>query len=689
MARSGKGLMARQLLLVTASAAASAPIVPVARTSGDGGRAVVTRRVAAERPQRPCAGPSVAAWAAWTAARPGSRTPAPTAPVQPELARSCSCSSAWHRRHRDLITTRQSPARGACMLRDSLNGKDVSTCASTPQPGLAAESEPAHAGLVTKEIYQDALQCTRLAWFRRHRLLPPDKFSDTELYLMEQGIAFEHDYVSTMYSGGSAIGGMDMQLAAAQTLARMAHAEEQDDLDAVVFQATFLTDAAAQAAGKGGVAKADVLEYAGGGEWDVVEVKSCSEKSVDAYLTDLAFTVYVATRAGVNVRRAVIVAVASQYRFGMACSERFARIDLTDKIFSKMGPLHELAGNGERERAFAGVDHASSSPAPPPPDPVPHCKKCALFRQCVGRGLDHPIWELPRLTGKRFFEVAQYGLEIAGVPDHVDLTKAQQRVKQCVVASEPLVDHAQLGHALQAMPLPHYFLDFESVSPLNPPFADVAPWQTIVTQYSLHVQRERGSALEHRDFLAEAGTDCRESLVRALLHDVGDRGAIVVYSSYEQTQLKALAELLPHLAAPIASVLDRLVDLEKMIKSHVSHPGFRGRSSLKVTLPVLVPEYATRYAALPINNGADAATAFESLASSQLAPEVRARIRKQLLDYCALDTLAMVELHSALQSLVAGGAGGADAGQGPPNATKKRRSVRGAGGKAAGDRGSG
>ena len=83
MARSGKGLMARQLLLVTASAAASAPIVSVVRPSGDRGRAVITRRVAAERPQRPCAGPSVAAWAAWTAARPGSRTPAPTAPGQP------------------------------------------------------------------------------------------------------------------------------------------------------------------------------------------------------------------------------------------------------------------------------------------------------------------------------------------------------------------------------------------------------------------------------------------------------------------------------------------------------------------------------------------------------------------------------------------------------------------------------
>ena len=62
------------------------------------------------------------------------------------------------------------------------------------------------------------------------------------------------------------------------------------------------------------------------------------------------------------------------------------------------------------------------------------------------------------------------------------------------------------------------------------------------------------------------------------------------------------------------------VDLEKFIKDSVSHPLFRGRTSLKVTLPVLVPAYQTRYAALAVNNGADAATAFERLASPDITP---------------------------------------------------------------------
>jgi len=95
----------------------------------------------------------------------------------------------------------------------------------------------------------------------------------------------------------------------------------------------------------------------------------------------------------------------------------------------------------------------------------------------------------------------------------------------------------------------------------------------------------------------------------------------------------------------------------QVIKEHVAHPDFEGRSSLKVTLPVLVPSYKTRYAALPVANGADAATAFERLSSHELAEDEKEALRRDLLEYCKLDTLAMVELHSALHALVVDGRG--------------------------------
>mmetsp|Transcript_6943 Transcript_6943/g.13938 ORF Transcript_6943/g.13938 Transcript_6943/m.13938 type:complete len:112 (+) Transcript_6943:460-795(+) len=93
------------------------------------------------------------------------------------------------------------------------------------------------------------------------------------------------------------------------------------------------------------------------------------------------------------------------------------------------------------------------------------------------------------------------------------------------------------------------------------------------------------------------------------------------------------------------------VDLEPLIRQNVQHPDFQGRTSLKVTLPVLVPSYVGRYKALNINNGALAAAAFQRIRGGELSEEEEATVRAELLEYCKLDTLAMVELLLALRRL--------------------------------------
>jgi hypothetical protein len=49
-----------------------------------------------------------------------------------------------------------------------------------------------------------------------------------------------------------------------------------------------------------------------------------------------------------------------------------------------------------------------------------------------------------------------------------------------------------------------------------------------------------------------------------------------------------------------------------------------------VTLPVLVPAYKTRYAALAVANGADAATAFERLGSPDISQEETEQVKREL-----------------------------------------------------------
>jgi len=201
------------------------------------------------------------------------------------------------------------------------------------------------------------------------------------------------------------------------------------------------------------------------------------------------------------------------------------------------------------------------------------------------------------------------------------------------------------------MSKPYLYLDFESCSGVRPLFRGVRPYQTVVTQYSLHICDDIEGEAAHVDYLAEGGRDCRRELLERLLGDLGEEGSVVVYSSYEMTQLNALAKLYPDLLPAVESVVSRLFDLEKVIKAHVSHPLFRGRSSLKVTLPVIVPEYEGKYAGMAVSDGGQASARFSTISQGGLPEDELARLRQELLDYCELDTLAMLELHRALAAL--------------------------------------
>jgi hypothetical protein len=77
-----------------------------------------------------------------------------------------------------------------------------------------------------------------------------------------------------------------------------------------------------------------------------------------------------------------------------------------------------------------------------------------------------------------------------------------------------------------------------------------------------------------------------------------------------------------------------------------SHSGFFGGPSIKVVLPVLVPDLS--YDGLEIANGDDALVTFAKMAQRSMAADEMERKRAALLEYCKMDTLAMVRLHEVL-----------------------------------------
>lgn len=97
--------------------------------------------------------------------------------------------------------------------------------------------------------------------------------------------------------------------------------------------------------------------------------------------------------------------------------------------------------------------------------------------------------------------------------------------------------------------------------------------------------------------------------------------------------------------------MDRIRDTEVPFKENwYLHPGLMGRSSIKVVLPTLAPELT--YDEMEIAEGQSASLAFGDLFDGRVAGEEVSAAREALLDYCRLDTLAMVTIVEKLRGLI-------------------------------------
>lgn len=208
----------------------------------------------------------------------------------------------------------------------------------------------------------------------------------------------------------------------------------------------------------------------------------------------------------------------------------------------------------------------------------------------------------------------------------------------------------QLGPAeLAAIDPPYYYLDFETVATVLPLYDGHSCHQQVLTQFSVHHRESLGGELQHSEYIADPAKDSEREVAEALIAAVGWRGSILVYTSFEAKRINALRRRFPELAQPLEAVLARLIDLHPLIRDNVYDPAFGGSFSIKSVLPALVPDLS--YEHLEIRNGDVAVTRFARIARGQISRDESSIVLQQLLDYCRLDTFAMVRLHDVLEEL--------------------------------------
>jgi hypothetical protein len=121
-------------------------------------------------------------------------------------------------------------------------------------------------------------------------------------------------------------------------------------------------------------------------------------------------------------------------------------------------------------------------------------------------------------------------------------------------------------------------------------------------------------------------------------------------ASFENGVLRDLARWLPEYADTIERITSNLIDLAYPFqKRFLYHWQFNGSYSIKSVLPALVPELG--YDKMEIRNGEMAGIAYARMQKSSDQEEIE-QIRKALLEYCRLDTFAMVKLLEALKNFL-------------------------------------
>jgi hypothetical protein len=121
--------------------------------------------------------------------------------------------------------------------------------------------------------------------------------------------------------------------------------------------------------------------------------------------------------------------------------------------------------------------------------------------------------------------------------------------------TQPVVDTGEIERFLGELKYPLYFFDYETMQGLVPYFDGQRPYQQVPFQYSLHIIREPGGEVEHREYLHKDNTNPAPALAEQLVEDMGDSGSIITWNMrFEKSVNEELGRMYPEYAEQITAI---------------------------------------------------------------------------------------------------------------------------------------
>jgi hypothetical protein len=379
-------------------------------------------------------------------------------------------------------------------------------------------------------------------------------------------------------------------------------------------------------------------------KWYAYEVKS-STKISNTYLLDASLQYYVITNSGLELEDFSLVTINNTY-------VKNGPLDPFG-LFNIRSVKKEALSNQEMITESIRVSKlVADNPQMPEVNIGEHCfspYSCDFMGTCWKNVPKNSVFEISGIPKAEQFALYNAGFKtITEIPEKNELDKNANIHIGSFKSGEIVINTEAIAKFLEKAVYPLFFMDFETFMPAVPIYNGTKPYQHIPFQYSIHYKKEKNAPLEHFDFLAEQGLDPRKAFLNSLLDRTKGEGTILVFDALmERNVLNGLKRDFPEYAVEIDSRLSRILDLSQPFQERsFYHHAMKNSFSIKNLLPALAPELS--YSELKISSGSIAMIAFEKLQTESDMFKIL-EIREQLLDYCKLDTLAMVKVFEVLE----------------------------------------
>ena len=445
---------------------------------------------------------------------------------------------------------------------------------------------------MSKSKYCRGIQCEKILWLEKNR---PDLIGKKDESRMKTG-----QNVGEIAKG---IFGDYTDIAYDKDMAKRVEMTKDalDDGSEIITEASFLFD--------DNFCSVDILKNLSDGV-EIYEVKSSTEIK-DVYLDDISYQYFVLEKCNLNVKKAAIVYINNEYIRGdeLDLNQLFRIEDITDIARQKQD---EIKSNIDAIRDFMQNHGPLSEPSS---EIDMHCfnpYECEFWDYCT-RDLPKPnVFDIHGMWKSKKIEKYHEGkVSFEDLKNEKLNPKYLQQIDFEINGREPKINMQAICDVLDSLKYPLYFIDYETCQHAIPEFPKTKPYQQIPFQYSLHIIRNEGGPLEHREFLADEND---ENMIRtfaeSMIGDMDGDGSVIVYNkAFESSRNREIGEMYPEYKSEMERFNSNIVDLMVPFKSRDYYTKeMKGSYSIKYVLPALYPDdYDLEYHALPVvHNGGEA-----------------------------------------------------------------------------------